>query len=285
MKHQTGGFKSSSYIIDILRNMNRLTNQDRHIKRTINELKTNTGHGAIFLGTSSSMTNGDKEIRILVGTQYKRRGLNINVFGGQCERNEKAIHTMIREVIEEIFNFIPSREIINRIEVFINSLPNSYYYIHDITEGRDTDFSYIFDVGILADFIEIITSTDKSIKLVVPSPGGRMFSLLKYILYNNFTDKSSVHGNINGNVAEHNTLDLKQFMIDRYVDRHIAVPSLNEVKYLSFPSLFKLKDEFLKTFHYNIYNPITKSRESLELDRLLTDILLCSLLDKITQSL
>ena len=281
---QKGGFKNNSYIIDIIRNINRITNQDRHTKKIINNMKTNTGHGAIFLGTSSSMTDGDKEIRILVGTQYRGRGLNINVFGGQCERDEKTIHTMIRETIEEIFNFIPSRELINRIELFINSLPNSYYYIHDITEGRNA-FSYIFDVGILGDFIEIINTTNRRQKLIVPYPGGREFILSDYILYVNFSDKSSVHGIVDGEIAEHNTIDLKQFMIDRYVDRKTPVHSLNEIRYLSFPSLFKLKDEFIRTRRYNIYNPITKSRESLELDRLLVNILIGSLPDIIMQSL
>jgi hypothetical protein len=68
-------------------------------------------------------------------------------------------------------------------------------------------------------------------------------------------------------------------------DWHLTVPSLNEVKYLSFPSLFKLQDEFRRTGRYNLYNPITKSRESLELDRLLVNILSGPLLDIIRQPL
>jgi hypothetical protein len=119
---QRGGFKNNSYIIDIIRNINRITNQDRHIKKIINNMITNTGHGSIFLGTAGNMTESDMGIRILVGTQYRRNVLNINVFGGKSNRGEKVIHTMIRETIEEIFNFIPSRDLINRLELFINSL-------------------------------------------------------------------------------------------------------------------------------------------------------------------
>ncbi len=282
---QKGGFKSNSHMIDIIRNMNKITCQDKHLKRTINNMITNTGHGSIFLGTSNSMSGGDKEIRILVGTQFKRNGLNINVFGGQSNRGEKVIHTMIRETIEEIFNFIPSIDIVHKIELFINSLPNSYYYIHDITEGRGNAFSYIFDVGILGDFIELIHSVNKMINLIVPYPDGQRYSLLKYVLNVNFSDKSSVHGNIIDEIAEHNTIDLIQFMIDRYVDRKVPVHALNEISYLAFPSLFKLKEEFERTRHYNIYNPITKSREHLELDRVLVNILIGSLPDIIMQSL
>jgi hypothetical protein len=282
---QKGGFKSNSYIIDIIRKINRITNQDRHIKRTINNLITNTGHGSIFLGTASNMPEGDMGIRILVGTQYKRNGLNINVFGGKANRGEKTIHTMIRETIEEIFNFIPCRDLINRLELFINSLPNSSYHIHDITDGRRGAFSYIFDVGILGDFIQIINDMNKGYKLIVPYPHGREFILSKYILYVNFSDRSSVHGVANDEVAEYNTIDLNQFMIDRYVDRPVPVHSLNEVKYLSFPSLFKLQDEFRRTRSYNIYNSITNSRERLDLDRLLINILRGPLLDIIRQAL
>jgi len=266
--NQTGGLKNSSYISTIIEKLNRKHNQTTSIKRHINNSITNTGHGCLFLGSSSMLKGNYKNIRVLVGAQFSHGNLNISSFGGQCNKGEKTIHTIIRETIEEIFNFIPTMKIITDIEEFISS-NTAIYYIQQMPHSEA--YTYIFDISILGDFIIIINNNNPGLQIKLPHPVGKSLYLTNYVSNDNFTDMSSVHGNING-LSHLTTINIIQFMIDRQIDYKYSSPSLNEIKYLSFPSLFKLMESIPKDY-YDLYNQKTQTRERLRFDRILVKIL------------
>ena len=281
LKNQKGGYVNDSYILKIINTLNIITDQSPAEKNHINNKITNTGHGSIFLGSSSSMEGGDKDIRILVAAQYTRYGLKMSLFGGKCDAGEKTINTMIRETIEEIFNFKPSREIILSIESFIISKPD-IYFIHKM-ENSDA-YSYVFDVSILGDFIEIINSINNGMPLIIPYPNGRIYPLISYLSKNKYSDESSVHGKQSG--SSYNTIDLIKFMKERYIDNHRKMPpdSLNEIKFLSFPRLNNINRR-ISSGTYDIYNSNTKNRETIEIERIFLKILTSSLNENISHAI
>jgi hypothetical protein len=110
--------------------LSKTDNQTHEIKRAINKSITNTGHGSLFLGSSTRLEGGDKNIRLLVGAHFARHGkLKIGVFGGKCDPDEMTIDTVIRETIEEVFNFPASLLMIHHIRYFLNENPDFYYIL------------------------------------------------------------------------------------------------------------------------------------------------------------
>jgi hypothetical protein len=283
LREQFGGYKKNAFISNIILKLSYNKKQTADIKRYINNKKTDTGHGCIFLGSSSNMIGEDANIRILVGIHSN--GNKIGIFGGKSERGEKVIHTMIRETIEEIFNFKPILNMITMIEQYLNE-NTDYYYIQKM-ENSDA-YSYIFDISILGDFINIMKYySNNNLKIKLPDPSDNKLYLLNYISRDNFLDKSSVHGTVNG-ISDELTINLTQFMIDRQIDNIYKMShsnSLNEIKYLSFPSLFKLIDSLSKEGSYNVYNQSTKRRERVSFERILIIILKSQLIDDINHIL
>lgn len=273
LKNQLGGY-NNSYVARLILTISNIKNQTADIKRTINNKITNTGHGSIFLGSSSYMKGGERNIRILVGAHFHSDELKIGLFGGKCNKDEKTIHTMIRETIEEIFNFKPSIEIILAIENYLN-IHTNFYYIYKMENSNA--YSYLFDVSILGNFIEIINSINNRLEIIFPYPSGARFPIIKYLSNDNFSDMSSVYGKLDGIDTNNKTIDLITFMRERYINKRIYIYSLNEIKYLGFPALGKILNS-IDTMHYNLYNYTTRERENIKIDKLLYKFLTSSLI-------
>jgi hypothetical protein len=276
LKNQIGGYKINSSVGRFILTLSQIKGQTADIKRTINNKITNTGHGSIFLGSSSSMRGGDKNIRILVGAHFHRYELKIGLFGGKCNKDEKTIHTMIRETIEEIFNFKPSIEIIVAIEDFLN-IHTDFYYIYKM--GKSDSHSYLFDISILGNFIEIINSINNGLELIFPYPSGNKYPIIKYLSDDNFSDISSIHGAIDGKNT-HKTINLIPFLTERHIEKRIYIDSLNEIKYLGFPSIEKIFSS-IHIGSYNLYNHKQHRRDTIKFDRLFIKILTILLISDI----
>ena len=255
MNIQHGGNINSSFVSKMIIDFSRRYNQTPDIKRAINMSITNTGHGSILLGTSSRLDNGNINIRMLVGAHFARHGkLKIGVFGGGCEGNEITIDTVIRETIEEIFNLKAEQLMIDGIRDFLNT-NTDYYYIFQVSETTKA-YSYIFDVSILGNFINIINNIA-------------------------FSDESSFSGR-GQIVGTGNTINLVEFMRERYLSRemfstfkHLGIKKasgLYEIKYLSFVSLSKLLDS-VPSGSYDLFNFVKNKRERLEMQDFLIKLL------------
>ncbi len=282
MNHQRGGHITSSFVGQIIIDISSRANQTPEYKRTVNRSITNTGHGSIFLGSSSRLEGGDRNIRMLLGAHFARQGqLKIDTFGGRCNRNEMTLDTVVRETIEEIFNFKPEQNIITRIREFLNTNTELYYIL---SVGRThTAYSYIFDVSVLGDFIRIIDQllNEGSITgLVIPLTDG--YSNIMNYLDNNvkFSDSSSFSGR-NREPGPNCTINLVEFIKERYISRsfiqmqrqmNINTRGLNEIKYLSFTSLSKLLAS-VPSGRYNLWNFNKNRRENIIIKDLLQRIL------------
>ena len=289
MNNQLGGYINTSKMSKIIVKLSTEYNQTPQNKIDINNSITNTGHGSIFLGSSARLENGDKNIRILIGAHYSSHGkLKIGVFGGGCERGELTIDTIIRETIEEIFNIIPNKTIIENIRGFLNT-NTDYYFIVPTSSGRA--YSYIFDVSVLGDFIKIMI--DNNPNLQIPTINNTMSNLSTYLISNaQFTDESSFDGINNPSsltylfsmfgFRNNPTIDLIKFIQERkvgrkYRDEHKQI-GLNEIRYLSFASLDKILAS-ISSKNYNMFNFTNNKRESLDFQDLFLKLLTTSLND------
>ena len=277
-----GGNITSSIASHIIRKLSIRYEQTAEKKRYINSTVTNTGHGSIFLGSSSRMEGGDRTIRILVGAHFARYGkLKIGVFGGKCEQDEMTLDTVIRETIEEIFNFKVSAKIIYYIRNFLNENPD-FYFIYQISD-KTRAYSYFFDVSILSDFIRIISDTPalKKMNYFIPSKDG--LSNVENFLQTNISmkDRSSFDGPFSEGIES--TIKLIEFMRARYISfrlkelyKKIGIytePGMDEVKYLSFVTLSKLLAAVPEGC-YKLFNfPNNKRDEELQMQELLIKIL------------
>ena len=265
----------------IIKQLSSVHNQTDEMKRAINRSVTNTGHGSIFLGSSARLENGHKNIRILVGAHFSRHGkLKIGIFGGKCEQGEETIDTMIRETIEEIFNFRASPLMIHYIKVFLNENTN-LYYIHQMGNTH-TAYSYFFDVSILGVFIKIIKSIPKLADVVLLIPTSEGLSNIENFLATNIRmrDLSSFDGP--SSEGSETTIKLVDFIKTRYISERLqsryrqmgirSQPGLDEVKYLSFVSLNKIVDS-LPYEKYRLFNFVKHIRENLEMQKFLVKIL------------
>ncbi len=275
--NQQGGYINTSYVSILLKRLSTNHNQTPEIKKTINNSIFNTGHGSVFLGTSAGYEGGDKNIRILVGAHFSDDTLKIGAFGGRCNKGEPTIETVIRETIEEIFNFFPTLEMIKEIRHFLDE-NTELYFILNLSENCNA-YSYFFDVSILADFIRII-SRYKGI-YVIPTFNGPK-SLGNYYIDNiQYRDLSSFGDNISGGSGS--TIKLSDFLRDRFISKSITQDGLNEISYLSFPALKNLVDNKDKET-YNIYIFGTKERKLLPMRSVLIKLLKNDIMKEILSS-
>ncbi len=282
MNNQKGGYITTSFVSQIIMDLSRRNNQTPEMKRGINNSVTNTGHGCILLGSSARLENGDRNIRMLVGAHFARHGtLKIGTFGGGCNRGEITIDTMIRETIEEIFNFEASQTMINSIRDFLN-INTDYYYIFQVNDIKRA-YSYIFDVSILGDFIKIIIEIHRPRNIAFFIPANEGLSNVNLYMDSNikYSDTSSFSG-ANPEPGTSSTIKLVEFMKARVIShgifetyRRLGIrrPSgLDEVKYLSFVSLNKLISS-APGGYYNLFNFNKNRREHLRMQEFLIKLL------------
>ena len=273
---------NSTYVGQLIMNLSLNNNQTEQIKQTINS-SINTsitcGHGCILLGSSSRLDGGVKNIRILVGAHKGRYGeLKIGTFGGKCNKNEMTIDTMIRETIEEVFNFNISHNVINKIRDFLN-INTNLYYIYQVSKTTKA-YSYIFDVSILGEFIKIITDyhRQKNTTYFIPNNNG-LSNIHLYLDANvKYSDSSSFSGT-HANYSPYSTIKLVEFIKDRVISYGLLYylgikthSGLNEVKYLSFTSLSKLM-ECAQSGTYNLFNFNKNKREKLKMNKFFVKLL------------
>jgi hypothetical protein len=272
MNHH-GGYINSSHVNSIIRELSEKDGETPEIKRSVNNSITNSGHGSIFIGTSGNYNGGDRNIRMLIGTHFaKRVPLKIGIFGGKCNRGELTIDTVIRETIEEIFNFKPRPIIIERIRDFLNHNTELYYIFQVSPDHRA--YSYVFDVSILGDFIRIISNSG-IINNIPRQTADR--NIAEYYVPNiEYSDLSSFNGNYPYDSIG-STISLSEFLKDRYISteraRRERRDGLNEIKYLSFASLGKLVGAARSTGRYDIYDFVNNRRENLQMQDFLRNLL------------
>jgi hypothetical protein len=285
MNNQYGGYITSSLASHIIRNLSTTHNQTADMKRYINRSITNTGHGSIFIGSSARLENGDRNIRILVGAHFARHGkLKIGVFGGKCNPDEMTLDTVIRETIEEVFNFPATPSMIYHIRIFLNENPD-FYYIYQVSVNESKPaYSYFFDVSILGDFIRIIKGIPELQNTVLLIPANEGMSNVENFLQTNInmTDLSSFDGP--NSVGFNTTIKLVEFMKVRYISwklKQIKKESgMDEIKYLSFVSLRKLVAA-IPYQRYDLYNFTKNKRENLEMQSFLIKLLLKNIINEI----
>jgi hypothetical protein len=282
MNHH-GGFISSSHVNNIIRELSEKYEQTAEIKKRVNNSTiSNSGHGSIFLGTSGNYDGGDRNVRMLIGAHFARNELGI--FGGRCKLDETTLDTVIRETIEEIFNFEPIPIMIEEIRNFLNR-NTQLYFIFQISEYHKA-YSYVFDVSILGDFIRIISSMGiYNIPREIVNGIIADRNIAEYYVHNKeFTDLSSFNGNYPFNSIG-STISLSEFLKDRYISRERALLSrqagLNEIKYLSFASLDKLVSAAGTTGIYKVYNFVNDKREKLVIQAFLKNLLLTDIIQDI----
>ena len=269
-----GGYIKSSHVSSVIRELSEKYGETHEIKRAVNNSVTNSGHGAIFLGTSGNYEGGDRNIRMLIGAHFARTvPFKIGIFGGRCDRGEMTIDTVIRETTEEIFNLKPTQYMIEEIRHFLNNNTQSYF-IFQVSPNHKA-YSYIFDVSILGDFIRIIRQLgrDTNISYYIPTKTGLTIINNYYKPNVEFTDLSSFNGN-HPYVGIDSTIKLSDFLKDRYVssDRR-DTSGLNEIKYLSFASLAKLINSAHMNGIYEIFNFTNNKRESMHMQDFLIKLL------------
>ncbi len=217
-------------IIDTL-NKNYKQNDDYRLK--INNKKVNTGHGALFIGGTESA------IRVLVGVHFENHklngetSLNLNFFGGGSDYCEPVLQTVIRELLEELFNINPLDKYVKAIFEYLcsSSLLNKYH----IYQNKKNSYSYVFNIKILTDIVKIICGFSKEIQIKLP------INSIKYKSLNLC------------NYYKNSEFNLKKFLKDREIpsNKKIKFHSLNEIKYVSYPQISGLlKNEN----EYNIMN-------------------------------
>jgi hypothetical protein len=214
-------------------------NKTDEIKRKINNTKSECGHGCIFIG---KLKENSSNLRMLVGAHYSSGGkLKIGVFGGGNEDEETVLDTVIREAIEEIFNFIPDERIKIKIKKYLNDHPELYFIfqLHDSSKA----YSYIFDVDILSEFVKIIKEFNPTAKYLSDSP----FNLII-------------------------------FMKNRQIESRRHIKGLDEIKYLSFTSLHKLVDGIDR---YELCNYNNYKRESLYYQHIFSRLLQTDIIKEI----
>jgi hypothetical protein len=226
-------------IIDML---NKEKKQSDDVRLKINNKKVNTGHGAIFIGYP------DSSVRLLVGIHFENHklngetGLNLNFFGGGSDYCEAVLETVIREVLEEVFNINPLEKYVKvLLEYLCSPLVINKYHIF---ENKKNSYSYVFNINILNDIVRIICgfSKDVQIKLPINSVKYKTINLCNYYKNSEF--------------------DLKKFLKDREIPspKKVKFHSLNEIKYISYPRL----SELLKSeTDYNIMNFNTGTRSKI----------------------
>jgi hypothetical protein len=244
-------------IIDILNKENKQTDE---IRLKINNKKVNTGHGAIFLGST------DTSIRLLVGVHFENQklngetGLNLNFFGGGSDKNEPVLETVIREVLEEMFNINPLDKYVKSILEHLCSptIINKYH----IFTNKKNSYSYVFNIKILTDIVKIICGFSKEVQIKLP------INSIKYKTINLC------------NYYKNGEFDLKNFLKDREIPspKKVKFHSLNEIKYISYPRL----SEILKSdTEYNIINFNTGIRSKINYSKFMKKFMRKPLLKKI----
>ncbi len=244
-------------IIDTLNNNNNQTNE---IRLKINHKKVNTGHGAIFIGIT------DLSLRILIGIHYENNkingesGMNLNFFGGGSNFFEPVLETVIREVLEELFNINPLDKYVKQIFDYLCSpvMLNTYY----IFKNKNNSYSYVFNISILNDILKIICELSKEIQIKLPVDLIRFKTINICDYYKN------------------NEFNLKKFLKDREISspKKIKFHSLNEIKYISYPRL----NELLKgDSDYNIMNFKTGKRSRINYSKFMKNFMKKSLLKEI----
>ena len=276
LQKQTGGMKKNTSVTTLIIRMSTKNNQTRDDKRRISLTQhfNKVGHGCIFLGSSSSM-GGDTRLRILLSAQYRyavgNTTLSLLNFGGKSEPGEDTITTVIREAIEEIFNFEPSSAILNQIKEYL--LKDDILDLFYIIQGGTGSCTYIFDVSILGNFIHIICKNEpgKKIKLPVPNPPqgpvvSKQINLIDYLDTRKYLDFSSVDPDptkaqaMPAGTNKNLSILLEKFMEDRVLTEPHFKPGLNEVKFLSFSNFGSLYAE-INNPDYHLKNSSTGLRE------------------------
>jgi hypothetical protein len=174
----------------------------------------------------------NRKLKVLVGVHFENNKLNgektfnVNFFGGSSEKNgEKVLKTVIRELLEELFNINPLDIYLKNIVNYLNSpLILSKYHIF---RNNTKSYSYVFNINILNDFVKILCGLSKKIiiKLPITSIKFKLINLCDYY----FT-------------SEGNKFNLIRFIKDREIEsnKKISFNSLNEIKYISYVKLSEL---------------------------------------------
>jgi hypothetical protein len=269
---------TTSFVSRIIVDLSTRFEQTHEMKQRINNSITNTGHGSIFLGTSARLEGGERNIRMLVGAHFARHGtFKIGTFGGKCNRDEITINTVIRETIEEVFNIPVDDRMVDAIRYYLNTNTN-LYYISQIST-RSIAFSYIFDVSVLGEFIRIIKQENAA--FFIPTNDG-LSNISLYLQSNiQFSDMSSFNED-RPSFGNGTTINLVKFLRDRNISHKMqeTYKRLNfhkssgqdEVKYLSFVSLFKLV-EAAPSGKYQLYNFNKHRRENLYMQSFLASLM------------
>ena len=296
---------TSSFVSRIIVDLSTRFEQTVEMKHHVNYSITNTGHGSIFLGTSSRLEHGDRNIRMLVGAHFSRHGrLKIGIFGGRCNIGEITINTVIRETIEEVFNIPVDSHMIDAIRhyldrntdlyhIWVNEpkdvsenskliklILNSDLHISQISSSSVT-YSYIFDVSVLGEFIKIIKQVERNAAVFI-STGASLTNINMYLQSNvQFNDMSSFNED-RPRCGNGTTINMMKFLKERNISSimrethrrlHIHRPSgLDEIKYLSFVSLYKLH-QAAPSGRYRLYNFVHNRREDLEMQHFLISLL------------
>jgi hypothetical protein len=233
----------TEYIIDTL---NKNSKQSDEIRLKINNKKLNTGHGAIFIGGIES------SVRILVGVHFENHklngetGLNLNFFGGGSDFYEPVLQTVIRELLEELFNINPLDKYVKVILDYLcsPSIINKYH----IYQNKKNSYSYVFNIKLLTDIVKIICGLSKEVQIKLPINSIKYKSLNLCNYYKNLE------------------FDLKKFLKDREIPspKKVKFHSLNEIKYLSYPKLsglLKSENEYnIMNFNTGLKNKINYSK-------------------------
>ncbi len=247
-------------IQNIIETLNKENKQTDEYRLKINNKKVNTGHGAIFLGYT------DSYIRILTGVHFENNklygetSLNLNFFGGGSDNNEPVLRTVVREVLEELFNINPLEKYTKTILEYLSS-PSILSKYHIFTNKKNS-YSYVFNIKILNDIVKIICEQSKEVLIKLPINSIKF----KYINLCNY--------------YKNNEFNLKKFLKDREIEspKKVKFHSLNEIKYISYPKL----SELLKGDNeYNIMNFNTGTRSKIIYSKFIKNFMKESLLKDI----
>ncbi len=243
-------------IENIIDTLNKTNKQTDDIRLKINKKKVKTGHGAIFLGKDTS-------VRILVGVHFENHktngetGMNLNFFGGGSNNQEPVLQTVIRELLEEIFNINPLEKYVKSISEYLCSplIINKYH----IFENKKNSYSYVFNIKILTEIVKIICELSKEVQIKLP------INSIKYKSINLC------------NYYKNGEFDLKKFLKDREIPspKKVKFHSLNEIKYISYP---KLSDLLKNETECNIINYNTGIRSKINYSKFMKKFMKKSLL-------
>jgi hypothetical protein len=245
------------FIIDTLNKECKQTDDNR---LKINNKKVKTGHGAIFIGYP------DSSVRILVGNHFENNklfgetGFNLNFFGGGSDNCEPVLETVIREVLEEVFNINPLEKYVKSILEYLCSplVINKYH----IFANKKNSYSYVFNIKILTDIVRILCGLSKEVLIKLP------INSIKYKSINLC------------NYYKNSEFNLKNFLKDREIPspKKVKFHSLNEIKYISYPRLSEL---IKNDTDYNIVNFNTGLRSKINYSKFMKNFIKKSLLKEI----